>query len=114
MRRFIVLVFGLSGLLIIGVRPVAGQMSAPVVQNGSHTVVSHGARPGTVHGVAPASRSFAGGPISVSPRVINSHPSAIPLHSGMTSRPNYSPYMRSLNPTLAAINARRAARIYHV
>jgi hypothetical protein len=109
-----VFVFGLSGLLIIGVRPVAGQMNAPVVQNGSHAVVSHGARPGTVHSAAPASRSFAGGPISVSPRVVNSHSSAIPLHSGMSARSNYSPFMRSLNPTLAAMNARHRARIERV
>jgi putative peptidoglycan binding protein len=113
MRQFIVLVFGLAGLLITGVRPVAGQMNAPVVQNGSQATVSHGARPGTVHSAALASRSFAGGPISVSPGVINSHPSAMPLHSGVSARSNYSPFIRPLNPTLAAMTARHSAQIDH-
>jgi putative peptidoglycan binding protein len=113
MRRFIVLVFGVTGLLIIAVRPVAGQTNAPVVQNGSHAAVSHGARPGTVHSAAPASRSLAGGPISVSPRLINSHPVGIG-HSGITPQPNYSAFARSLNPTLAAMHARNRARIDQV
>jgi putative peptidoglycan binding protein len=111
MRRFIALVFGVTGLLIITVRPVAGQTNAPVVQNGSHAAVSHGARPGTVHSAAPASRSFARGPISVSPGVINSHPSAMPLHSGVSARSNYSPFIRPLNPALAAMTARHRERI---
>jgi hypothetical protein len=113
MRRFIVLVFGLAGLLITGVRPVAGQMNAPVVQNGSHAAESHGPRPGTVHSAALASRSLAGGPTSVSPQVINSHPNAIPLHSGMSARSNYSPFIRPLNPALAAMTARHRAQIDH-
>jgi Putative peptidoglycan binding domain len=114
MRRFIVLGFSLTGLMIIGVRPVAGQMNAPVVQNGSQVAVSHGARPATVHSAAPASRSFAGGPISVSPRVISSHPSAMPVYSGVRARSNYSPFIRPLNPTLAAMTARHRARIDRV
>jgi hypothetical protein len=113
MRQFIVLVFGLSGLLIIGVRPVAGQMNAPVVQNGSQAAVSHGARASAVHSAAPASQNFGRGPISVGPRVINAHPSGIG-YSGVTVRPNYSPLIRSLNPTLAAMNVRQDARIHHV
>jgi hypothetical protein len=113
MRRFIVLVFGLTGLLTISVRPVAGQMNAPVVQNGSQAAVSHGARPGNVRSAALASRSFARGPISVSPGVINSHPTAI-AHSGITPRLNYSAFARSLNPTLAAMRARNSAGIERV
>ena len=111
MRRFTVLAFGLTGVLIIGVRPALGQINAPVVQNSSHPGVSHGARGSVVRSAAPTSQNFARGLTAVGPRVINSHPSAMPLHSGVSARSNYSPYMRPLNPTLAAMNARQSARI---
>jgi hypothetical protein len=113
MRRFTVLAFGLTGLLL-GVRPVAGQVNAPVVQSGAHPVVSHGARASAVHSAAPASQNFGRGPTAVGPRAINSHPSGIPHYSGMNPRPNYSPFVRSLSPTLAAMNARNSARIDHL
>jgi putative peptidoglycan binding protein len=115
MRRFTVLAFGLTGMLAIGVRPVAGQINGSVVPSGAHPTVSHGARASVVHSATPASQNFGRGPIAaVGPRVINSHPSGVPGYSGMTSRPNYSPYMRSLNPTLAAMHARNSARIDRV
>src|SRR5437667_4764549 len=114
MRRFTVLAFGLTGVLIIGVRPALGQINAPVVQNSSHTGVSHGARGSVVRSAAPTSQNFARGPTAVGPLVINSHPSAMPLHSGVSARSNDSPYMRPLNPTLAAMTARQSARIDRV
>ena len=113
MRRFTVLAFGLAALLIVGVRPVSGQVNGSVLPSGVHPVVSHGARPSVGHSAAPTSQNFNRGPIAVGPRVINSHPIGMPAHSGVTTRPNYSPFTRSLNPTLAAMNARHAARIYH-
>ena len=115
MRRIILLAFGLAGLFIMGVHPVAGQINGSIVQGGSHPAVGHGAQASVAHSAARASsQNFGRGPIAVGPRVIDSHPVGMLAYSGMTSRPNYSPYMRSLNPTLAAINARRVARIYHV
>jgi hypothetical protein len=112
MRRFKALAFGLTGLLIIGVRPVAGQINGPVVPSGSHPTVSRGARASAAHSAAPASQNFGRGPIAaVGPRVINSHPSGIPGYSGMTARPNHSAFIRSVNPTLAAMHARNSARI---
>src|SRR6266487_3083869 len=111
MRRFTVLAFGLTGVLIIGVRPALGQINAPVVQNSSHPGVSHGARGSVVRSAAPTSQNFARGPMAVGPRVINSHAGGIPAYSSMSPRSNYSPSIRSLNPTLAAMNVRQRARI---
>jgi Putative peptidoglycan binding domain len=111
MRRFTVLAFGLTGVLTIGVHPVAGQINAPVVQNSSNPGVSHGARATAVHSGASAPQNFARGPMAVGPRLINAHPGGIPHYSGMSPRRNYSPSIRSLNPSLAAMNARQSARI---
>src|SRR5947207_9829193 len=109
MRRFTVLAFGLTGVLIIGVRPALGQINAPVVQNSSHPGVSHGARGSVVRSAAPTSQNFARGPTAVGPRVINSHPSAMPLHSGVNARSNYSPYMGQHNHTPATMYVRQRA-----
>jgi hypothetical protein len=114
MRRFTVLAFGLTGMLAIGVRPVAGQINGSVVPSGAHPTVSHGARASIAHPAVPASQNSGRGPIAVGPRVINSHPIGMPAYSAMTSRPNYSPYIRSLNPTLAAANARQRAATYRM
>jgi Putative peptidoglycan binding domain len=111
MRRFIALAFGLAGLLISGVPRLAGQMNGPVVQTVAHPSVSHAARASAVHSAAPASQSSVRGPVAVGPRMINSHPSGIPGYSGVSAQSNYSPFIRSVNPTLAAMTARQRPRI---
>jgi len=103
------LALGFAGLLTIGVRPVAGQMNAPAMQGSSHSAVSHGA----ARSMAAAPQNFSRRPLAVGLGVINSRPIGMSGLSGMNPRLNYSPFARSLNPTLAAMRSRPNARSYY-
>lgn len=114
MRRFKVFALGMTGMLAIGVWPLAGQMNGPVVQGGAHPAVSHGVARGTAHTNARAPQNFSRGSGAVGARAINSYPIGVSAPSGMNPRLNYSPFTRPLNPTLAAMNVRENAQTYHV
>jgi hypothetical protein len=114
MERLTILAFCLISTLTIGTPPVDAQTNAPVAQNGSRGAVNGKSQPNNVRPNAPISRSIARGPVSVGPRAINSPPAQIVGQRAMNLRSNYSPFMRPLNPTLAAMSARPTARIDNV
>jgi hypothetical protein len=104
----------LTVVLAIGVGPVAGQMNVPAMQGGAHPAVSHGAPRSAAHSVAGARQNLSRAPVAMAPHAINSRPGGMPLYTGVNPQRNYSPFARSLNPTLAAMNARQNAQTYHV
>ena len=112
MSRFKVLAFGVTGMLVIGVRPAAGQMNGSVAQGSAHPVVSHGIARSTAHSITGAPQNFNRAKVAVGPRVINSYPLG-PALSGMNPRLIYSPFARPLNPTLSAVSARQGASSYY-
>ncbi len=114
MRRFTTLVFCLALPVAIAVRTADGQTNAPIVQNSAPVAVNGRLHSSNVRPNAPVSRNIARGPVSFGPRIINSHPVRIGDQPGMNLRSSYSPFVRPLNPTLAAMSARQVARIDNV
>ena len=114
MERLTILAVCLISALAIGTPAVDGQTNAPVVQNGSQGAATGRSHTSNVHPNAPISRNIARGPVSVGPRAINSPPAQIVGQRAMNLRPNYSQFMRPLNPTLAEMSARQTARIDNV
>jgi Putative peptidoglycan binding domain len=114
MRRFTTLVFCLALLVAIAARTADGQTNAPIVQNGARVAVTRSSHATNVRSNAPVSHSITHGPVSFGPRMINSHPIRIGDQLGMNLRSSYSPFVRPLNPTLAAMSARQSAPTYNV
>ena len=114
MERLTISAFSLILALAIVTPAVDGQTNAPVVQNGSQGAVTGRSHASNVRPNAPISRNIARAPVSVGPRAINSPPAQIVGQRAMNLRSNYSPFMRPLNPTLAAMSARPTARIDNV
>jgi len=110
MERLTILAVCLISALAIVTPAVDGQTNAPVVQNGSQGAATGRSHTSNVHPNAPISRNIARGPVSVGPRAINSPPAQIVGQRAMNLRPNYSQFMRPLNPTLAEMSARHVAR----
>ena len=110
MERLTILAVCLISALAIVTPAVDGQTNAPVVQNGSQGAATGRSHTSNVHPNAPVSRNIARGPVSVGPRAINSPPAQIVGQRSMNLRPNYSQFMRPLNPTLAEMSARHVAR----
>ena len=110
MERLTILAVCLISALAIVTPAVDGQTNAPVVQNGSQGAATGRSHTSNVHPNAPVSRNIARGPVSVGPRAINSPPAQIVGQRAMNLRPNYSQFMRPLNPTLAEMSARHVAR----
>lgn len=110
MERLTILAFRLISALAIVTPAVDGQTNAPVVQNGSQGAATGRSHASNVHPNAPISRNIARGPVSVGPRAINSLPAQMVGQRAMNLRPNYSQFMRPLNPTLAEMSARHVAR----
>ena len=110
MERLTTLAVCLISALAIVTPAVDGQTNAPVVQNGSQGAATGRSHTSNVHPNAPISRNIARGPVSVGPRAINSPPAQIVGQRAMNLRPNYSQFMRPLNPTLAEMSARHVAR----
>lgn len=104
----------LIATLTICIHSLDGQTSVAVAQNS--------ARPAT-NAVAQASNARPNGPISpnvgrvairTAIRTAYSRPAQTTAQRPLNLRPNYSASARPLNPTLAAMNARRSARTYNV
>jgi Putative peptidoglycan binding domain len=110
MERLTILAVCLISALAIVTPAVDGQTNAPVVQNGSQGAATGRSHTSNVHPNAPISRNIARGPVSVGPRAINSLPAQMVGQRAMNLRPNYSQFMRPLNPTLAEMSARHVAR----
>jgi Putative peptidoglycan binding domain len=110
MERLTILAVCLISALAIVTPAVDGQTNAPVVQNGSQGAATGRSHTSNMHPNAPISRNIARGPVSVGPRAINSLPAQMVGQRAMNLRPNYSQFMRPLNPTLAEMSARHVAR----
>jgi putative peptidoglycan binding protein len=96
--------------LSVSIHSASGQGLNPTVPNGAPRVTpgrdASLARPVVNTSIAP---TVASRPTSFSPRTITYVPRMIG-QPGTNLRPNYSPVVRTFNPTLAAISAQRIAR----
>src|SRR5204862_7269744 len=82
--------------------------------NGGNAAVNGNSHANNGHPNAAASHGIARGPVSFHPGVIKSQPVGIGNQPGINTRTNYSPFLRSLNPTLAAMSARQPERSYNL
>jgi len=114
MKQFTVLAFCLISALATAIPVVDGQTNVPVAQNGSHVVANGRSHASSVHPNAPVAQNIARGPVSYGPRTINAYGPRIAGQSTMNVQRNYSPFMRPLNPTLAAMSVRQNARTDNV
>jgi hypothetical protein len=105
MERLTILAVCLISALAIVTPAVDGQTNAPIVQNGSQGAATGRSHTSNVHPNAPISRNIARRPVSVGPRAAQ-----MVGQRAMNLRPNYSQFMRPLNPTLAEMSARHVAR----
>src|SRR5205814_6949800 len=99
MERLTIWAVSLISALAIVTPAVDGQTNAPVVQNGSQGAATGRSHTSNVHPNAPISRNNARGPVNYGPRTINSYPAQIAGQGTVNFRPNYSQFMRPLNPT---------------
>jgi hypothetical protein len=104
-------VFCLVATLSASIHTAAGQMINPVVQNSSSRAVPTRTAPAAkpIANVSIAPR-IAPRPTSFTPRTFNSYTPRMAAQPRANLLPNHSPSVRTLNPTLAAINAQRNAR----
>jgi hypothetical protein len=114
MKRFRIFAFCLISALAIATSAIDGQTNVPVAQNNPRVAASGHSHGTNVHATAPVARNVARGPAGFVPRTINSQPARMVGQSGMNLRPNYSPFVRTLNPTLAAMNVRQNPRTYNL
>ena len=115
MKLVRILAFCLMPGLAITVQTVDAQTNGPVAQNNSAGVAVNGnSHANNGHPNAAVSHGIARGPVSVAPGMVNSHPVGIGGQPGMNPRTNYSPFLRPLNPTLAAMTARQSGRTYNL
>jgi hypothetical protein len=111
MKRFSILAFCLISALAIAIPAVDGQTNVPLAQNGSHVAANGRFHATSGHPNTPLAQNIARGPVSYGPRTINAYAPRIAGQHAMNLRPNYSPFMRPLSPTLAAMSARQSVRI---
>ncbi len=114
MKRFSILAFCLISALAIAAPAVNGQTNVPVAQNGSPVGANGRSHATGVHPNAPVARNSGRVAITGSPRLATARLGRIGDQPGMNLRPSYSPFVRPLNPTLAAMSARQVARTYNV
>jgi hypothetical protein len=115
MKLFRILALCLMPGLAITVQTGHGQTNGPVAQNNSAGVAVNGnSHANNGHPNAAVSHGIARGPVSFAPGMINSQPARIDGQPGMNPRTNYSPFLRPLNPTLAAMSARQSERTYNL
>jgi len=115
MKLFRILTFCLMPGLAITVQIAHAQTNGAVAQNNSgNAAVNGNSHSNNGHPNASVSHGIARGPVSFAPRMINSQPARIDGQPGMNPRTNYSPFLRQLNPTSAAMNARQSERIYNL
>jgi len=101
-------------VLMIGVRNMQGQTNTAPWQSSAPATVNGRAHTNSAYRSAPISQNIARGPANFGPRTINSYPAQIAGQRTVNFRPNYSQFMRPLNPTLAEMTARQTARIDNV
>jgi hypothetical protein len=109
-------IFGLCWLaaFTMAVPRIDAQTNGSVAQNNSAGVAVNGnSHANNGHPNAAVSHGIARGPVSFVPGMINSHPARIAGQPAMNFRPSYSPFVRTLNPTLAAMNVRQNPRTYN-
>ena len=115
MKLFTILAFCSMPGLAITVQTARGQINGPVTQNNiTGVAVSGNAHPNNGHSNAAVSHGIARGPVSFSSRATYAQPAQIVGQPAMNLRPNYSPFVRTLNPTLAAMNVRQNSRTYNL
>src|SRR5881398_2965729 len=98
-------------VLMIGVRNMQGQTNTAPGQSSAPASVNGRAHTNSAYRSAPVAQNIARGPANFGPRTINSYPTQIAGQRTVNFRPNYSQFMRPLNPTLAEMSARQTARI---
>ena len=111
MKQFSILALCLILVLAITTSVVEGQMNVPVAQNGSHAAGNGRSHATSARPNASVVQNIARGPANFGSRTINSYPTQIAGQRTVNFRPNYSQFMRPLNPTLAEMSARQTARI---
>jgi len=111
MKQFSILALCLILVLAITTSVAEGQMNVPVAQNASHAAGNGRSHATSARPNASAAQNIARGPANFGPRTINSYPAQIAGQRTVNFRPNYSQFMRPLNPTLAEMSARQTARI---
>jgi len=91
-----------------------GQTNAPLGQNSSHGAANGRSHATTAHPNASVMQNIARGPVGFGSRTINSYAPQIAGQHAIDLRPTYLPFMRPMNPTLAAMSVRQSARTYNV
>jgi hypothetical protein len=115
MKLVRILAFCLMPGLAITVQTAHAQTNGSVAQNNSAGVAVNGnSHANNGHPNAAVSHGIARGPVSVAPGMVNSHPVGISGQPDINARTNYSPSLRPLNPTLAAMSARQSERTYNL
>ena len=114
MKQSTVLAFSLISALVTAVPAVYGQTNVPVPQNGAQVAANGRFHATGVRPNAPVTQNIARGPVSYGPRTINAYGPGITSQHAMNVQRNYSPFMRPLNPTLAAMSVRQNARTDNV
>jgi hypothetical protein len=96
---------------LVGVGVAAGQANLPVAPNGaSRPVVSRSAPVAKPIASTPIAPHAVPRAIGMTQRTIASYPPRVATQPATNLRPNYSPGVRGLNPTLVALNVQRNAR----
>jgi len=114
MKRFRISAACLISALAIGIPAVDGQTNVSVALTSSHVAANGRSHATTAHPNASALQNIARGPVGFGPRTINSYAPQIAGQHAINLRPTYSPFMRPMNPTLAAMSVRQSARTYNV
>ncbi len=115
MERLTIFALCLPAAFSIAAPRIDAQTNGPVAQNNNAGVAVNGnLHANNGHPNAAVSHGIARGPVSFAPGTINSHPVGIGGQPGMNPPTKYSPFLRPLNPTLAAMSARQGARFYNV
>jgi hypothetical protein len=112
MKRCELSVICLIAALSASIHTAGGQVINATMQNASSRAVTSRAAPAAkpIVNTAIAPR-VAPRPTSFTPRTFNSHAPRVIAQPGMNLRPNNSPVVRTLNPTLATIKAQPIARV---
>ena len=114
MERLTILTLCLISVFAIATSSADGQTNAPLGQNSSHGAANGRSHATTAHPNASVMQNIARGPVGFGPRTINSYAPQIAGQHAINLRPTYSPFMRSMNPTLAAMSVRQSARTYNL
>ena len=115
MKLVRILAFCLMPGLAITVQTGYGQTNGPVAQNNSAGVAVNGnSHPTNGHPNAAVSHGIARGSVSVNPPSAYARPARIAGQPAMNFRSTYSPFVRTLNPTLAAMSVRQNPRTYNL